>query len=171
MKAMLVPTFLALLAAVPALAPSASPPALGPGAVLDMHQALFRALDEGDAGRLENLLASVPSGATWSSGEGWGAPQGFLAFGPGGEGSASRAASVEDGRELLLRWAGERGWQTRITQGWTDCASAEISYAVLELERTRRTDSGERIERFRSTSLVSHRNGRWVIWHFHLSRV
>lgn len=174
MKKTLLPALLGLLAMV--LSPAATPPPPGAGAVLEMHRQLFRALDEGNDAPLRSLLASVSQGATWTPDEGWGDSQGFLAYGPPDGGGANRATSVEDGRALLQRWAGERGWQTRITHSWSDCASAELSYAVLELERSRPSasggsgGSGEEVERYRSTSLVSHRDGRWVLWHLHLSR-
>ncbi len=172
-------TFLALAALAPAsvtLLASGSEPLSGPGAVLEMHEKLFAALDRGDLETVRAHLGETPMGAEWSAAGGWTHPPGFLAWGSEGNGKGFAAESREDGLRSLLAWGSEGtkgggGWSTKITRAWSDCHSPELSFAALEFERTRTVEGKSETVRYRSTSLVSYEDGRWVLWLFHASRV
>jgi hypothetical protein len=161
-------TALVLAAAIPN--GSAAPSVPGPGAVLEMHRRLFAALDAGDLERAREHFVEHRQGASWTADGGWTEPRGFQALLLDGEGRAVEAAAPADAVSALAAWSrGAEGARTKVLGAWTDCASAELSYAILELERSEPRADGAEIRRYRLTSLVSHRNGRWVIWHVHLS--
>lgn len=149
-----------------------SPPALGPGAVLALHEDLFRALDRGDGKAVAALIVDRRGGLTWEKGTQWGDPGSFLAFATDPGGDPLRADSSAKGLTVLERWADE-GWSTEIERAWTDCQSPELSYAILEIARTRVEGDRSTTQRFRSTSLVSYdeRANHWSLWHIHLSPV
>ena len=154
---------------------AARPAAPGPGAVLHMHERLFAALDRGDVERVRSFLAPSVRGATWDGEGGWEAPRGFLAYLPDADGQGVAAENEREGVEQLMAWSREAasqkgaGWKTEITRAWSDCRSADLSFAMLEFERTRPSQDGLERERYRSTSLVSHKKGGWVAWHIHIS--
>lgn len=149
----------------------ASGPAPGPGQVLEMHRELFAELDRGGpegAAQVARHMREVKGGLCWSEEKGWGDPGRFLALAlaPGDE--ALRSTDPRRAAASLSHWA-DGGWKTTIQSAWSDCGSPERSYCVLELERTRKVNGVLERKRYRSTSLVSYRDGRWVLWHFHLS--
>jgi hypothetical protein len=155
---------------------SASGPAPGPGAVLAMHEDLFAALDRGDVEAVRGHLGEASMGGDWTAAGGWSEPPGFLAWATEGAGKGFSVTSREDGLRALLAWGAEGskeggGWTTRITHAWSDCRSADLSFAALEFERTRTVGGATETARYRSTSLVSHDGKRWKLWLFHASRV
>ena len=159
MRRMLVP-LLALTAALTAtVTPLARPaPALpGPGAVIEMHSRLFRAIDAGDAERAASFVGPDAKATL------------FL------DRSGARVDVIAGRREVVGRlsaWARESkglGFETRLEPVRADCPSGDLSYAVLEIERRRETESGTEVERYVSTSLVQHRDGGWKLLHWHLS--
>jgi hypothetical protein len=168
--------FAALLPLASTALISGAAPASGPGAVLAMHEELFAALDRGDVEAVRAHLGQTPMGADWTAAGGWTEPPGFLAWATEGGGKGFSATSREDGLRALLAWGGEGskggdGWTTKITHAWSDCRSADLSFAALEFERTRTVGGTTETARYRSTSLVSHDGERWVLWLFHASRV
>ena len=162
----LLPLATATCVALAIAARPAPAPLPGPGGVIALHRDLFAAIDAGDTGAVEALMTTVPNGITWRGGE-WVDPPGavFQLLGerdvPSGDtGSAAGAA------ETLIAWAGEGG-ETRITEAWADCASAALSFCVMDFERH---VEGEPVRRYRSTSLVGHGDGDdWRIYHWHVS--
>jgi hypothetical protein len=160
----------AALAALPFLFGSASKPP-GPGAVLAMHEELFRALDQGNAQAVRAFLVDQPAGAAWSRADDWGAGLGFLAWAADPKGKPLAAEALDEGARTLGAWV-VPGASTRVVRAWTDCHSAELSFAALELERSVKEGDEVRTERWRSTSLVSYSTseGRWRLWQIHLSR-
>lgn len=166
-----------LLAGVAVLTTSAGPagpaPLPGPGGVLDLHEELFRAMDEGDVDAIRGILADSKRGATWKDGR-WGDPRSFLAYGNLSSGEAFTADSKKQGLRLLADMGdapeGPGGpWKTTITRCWADCPSPDISFAALQFERTRGVGDEILTERYRSTSLVSHTERGWELWHIHIS--
>ena len=160
MRRTLVPLLLLSAVLTIALAPRArsGPAALpGPGAVVGMHIQLFRALDAGDAGRAASFVG--PDQKT------------TLALDlVGGE------PELETGRagvmQRLAEWARASkglGYSTSVEVLRADCPSGELSWAVLEIERSRETAAGVEVERYVSTSLVHYRSGGWRLMHWHLS--
>ena len=152
----------------------------GPGAVLSMHKQLFAALDRGDVERVGGFIAESRRGASWSDAsdpgkQAWGAARGFLAYLPDSEGRGVCAENEDEGVQRLIAWSQDAskkkagGWKTEIKRAWSDCHSEDISFAMIEFERSRSTPGGTQRERYRSTSLVSYQGGRWVLWHIHIS--
>lgn len=143
---------------------------VGPGVVLDMHRRFFAALDAGDA---EKALAFVDT-----------ASEGGFADGADGgiarpdvmwldeHGLPEHAHGLDAVRVLVGRHAkasidGGPAWTTKIVKSRSDCYSAELSYAILEFERSRGVKGGT--QRYRSTSLVRHAGDQWKLIHFHVS--
>ena len=161
----------------PSAAAATAPPLYGPGGVLAMHVRFFAALDEGDMKTVASILAESPAGLTWSldeTGGEWGEPRGFQAFLVDHQDEPRSCDKKSQALKWLQVWsqgtveAGGRR-ETRITDGWMDCPSGALSYAVLEFERS--TTAGDRVDvrRYRSTSLVSHTKAGWKLWHLHVS--
>jgi len=151
---------LALCAVLTAtLAPDArSGPAApaGPGAVVAMHVQLFAALDSGDAARAASFV--VPDQEASLLLDRGGQPELVL--------GRARVA------ERLAEWArssGGAGATTAVEVLRADCPSGALSYAVLEIERSRETAAGGEVRRYVSPSLVQHRDGGWKLMHWHLS--
>ena len=157
MRRTLVPLFALALVFAALLAPLArsGPPALpGGGAVVGMHVQLFRALDAGDAERAASFVGSD------------GEPTLLLDLG----GEPERVTGRDGVERRLAEWARaskDQGYSTSIEVLRAECTSAALSYAVLEIERTRA--DGPEVERYVSTSLVQHRDGGWQLVHWHLS--
>ncbi|MEM7309064.1 MAG: hypothetical protein AAF682_20440 [Planctomycetota bacterium] len=160
---------------LPTPAPAAARAPLGPGGVLDAHRKLFAAMDARDVEGVRALLAPQVGGATVNAEGDWGDPIGFRAYVLDDKGLPR---SVD--KELAaVKWLlamdatalpdGSSGWSTRIVDAWLDCPSGDASYATLELERTARGGDEVVTRRYRSTSLVAHRDGDWSIWHLHVS--
>jgi hypothetical protein len=149
------------------LAPGArSGPAVppGPGAVISMHVQLFRAIDAGDAERAAAFVGPDLEATL------------LLDRARAGEHERELEPVLDRGRtavaERLAEWARaskDLGYSTSIEAVRADCSSGELSYAVLEIERSRATATGKEVERYLSTSLVHHRSGGWRLMHWHLS--
>jgi hypothetical protein len=161
--------FLALAALPVLLSPApAAPAAPGPGAVLVMHERLFRAMDAGDVSQaLEFLHADIRP-------EDEHRPRPCTTILPTLEGGMVSGASFDESRAALTGWiesSADAGgqWSTRLVSGYDDCFSGELSYAVLEFERVHEKDGARTATRYRSTSLVTY-DGGWKLTHWHVSR-
>jgi hypothetical protein len=167
---------LALLPTLHAARAPAAAPALGPGAVLDMHEALLAAAEHGAVVELQGLM--------FDGGElGWcfeaqrkdGHPGVFQSYLPSDTGSAGNAGSArverqDDAGARLAAWG--LGWKPEIVAAWADCGSATLSFCAFELVRKRGAGAEAEIERWLGTSLVSYQDGAeagWKIRHLHLS--
>ena len=153
-----------VLAILALTANSPAAPAPGPGAVIAMHKAMFRAIDGGD---LEGALGFLHADMDMDRDYGQRPCTLFLV---GDEGAPVSADGFAASNQLLADWldSGASGWKTRITSAHDNCLSGELSYAVLEFERTRATKLGTETRRYRSTSLVTYDEG-WKITHWHVS--
>jgi ketosteroid isomerase-like protein len=166
-------SYLALLALVPVtfLFRPAAAPAVGPGGVIDMQVRLFRALDTGDAAAAAAFVDTDPNGGL-ADGQDGGlqTPSVFLLD---AQGAPIVAHGAENVKKLLAAQAqaskdGGPEWTTRILRSRADCYSGDLSYAVLELERSRGVKGG--VHRYRSTALVRHaKDGGWKLMHWHVS--
>jgi hypothetical protein len=150
--------------------PAAAPAAVGPGVVLDMHRRFFAALDAGDA---EKALAFVDTSSEggFADGEDGGIARPDVMW-LDEHGLPEHAHGLDAVRGLVARHAkasvdGGPAWTTKIVKSRSDCYSAELSYAILEFERSRGVKGGTR--RYRSTSLVRHAGDQWKLLHFHVS--
>ncbi len=164
---MLVVASVAVLAGPAPVSAPAPAPVPGGGAVLAMHRELLGALDAGDVQAAQGFLSadSQPESA-----EG-GRP--CTLFLVGADGSPVSAVGNGESRALLARFLAEQTalggkFETRITRAWTDCPSAEVSWAVLEFERAHSEDGAVRTRRYRSTSIVRHDDG-WKLTAWHVS--
>ena len=147
--------------AVPRGAP---PSALGPGAVIEMHKQLFAALDRGDADAAREFV----------EGDRKATPRTSTMFLIDGSGAPVKASDADESRDLLARLAAESKkaggiWTTTLTSEAADCYSPELSYAVLELERSHAIGDKTEVRRYRSTSLVRYADKGWKIFHWHVS--
>ena len=142
--------------------PTAPSPALGPGAVLEMHKQLFAAIDKGDADKAASFVADATGGQE----------QPVTAFLIDENGKPVQAEGKAGMKDLVTKLAkasldGGPEWTTTIVKSQADCAYAEVSYALLEFERNRAVKGG--LKRYRSTSLVRYVYGAWKLWHWHVS--
>jgi len=160
---------LSLLVPLAALASPRTVP-VGPGAVVEMHRSLFAALDRGDEDAVRAMISTRGHGTAWTPEDGW-SEAGGATIAIGDTSAPLGTLDAAAGAKRLLAWGGGAGTRTSIRRAWSDCASDRISFAVLELERTRLVEGVERTEAWRCTSLVSHEGGRWVLWHLHASRL
>ena len=162
----------ALVAAGSAFTPSPAatpqPAFWGPGGVHEMHLKLFRALDSGDKKAVREFFAENTAGIGIDEKGNFGKPRGFEAFVLDSKGQPRACDDIDCVVECLTDW-GEKGWTTRITDGWMDCPTDRLSYATLEFERTCRTGDGVETRKYRSTSLVRHTKSGFKLWHLHLS--
>jgi hypothetical protein len=142
-------------------------PTLGPGAVIHMHEELFRAIDAGDAEIAIGFLhKDMDMDDKWRK-------RPCQIFFTDIQGKTVRAMNHSDSRKLMTRMtqrlaASEGSVKTTIRPLSSNCFSAKLSYAVLEIKRVYRHGKKSWIERFVSTSLVTHDNG-WKLTHWHLS--
>lgn len=156
--------------AIPALAllalsaVSPTPPTPGPGAVIGMHKVMFRAIDAGD---VDAALAFLHPDMHMDREYGKRPCTLFLVE---DDDTPLSADGFAESKKLLASWidSGASGWETRITGAHDDCLSGELSYAVLEFERTRTTKLGSETRKYRSTSLVTYDDG-WKLTHWHVS--
>jgi hypothetical protein len=129
-----------------------------------MHRDLFAALDRGDADAAREFVASDRKG-----------PGGLTTcFLVDRSGRPLRSVDATSTRELLARLAGDAkaagtGFQTKITFESADCPSGDLSYAVLEFERTRIVDEKPETRHYRGTSLVRMEGSKWKLTHWHVS--
>ena len=125
-----------------------------------MHKQLFAALDAGDVeAALAHLSPDLNMGRKYTERPCTVALSEI-------DGLSAHAIGNAASRKLLTDWvraAGEKASTTRVTRWLSDCFSAELSYAVLEFERTRTVDGERQTRRYVSTSLVTHRGGHWRI--------
>ncbi|HVS18079.1 MAG TPA: hypothetical protein VMT18_05725 [Planctomycetota bacterium] len=133
------------------------PAALGGGAVVDAHRALFACLDRGDADAAAKFFTTSKAGMSVDRAGGYGDAPGSLFFVPGGAEDPARA--------MAERFA---GGTTRIVRGWSDCPNKELSWAALELEHSPREGAPQR---WHSTGLVSFGKEGVRLWFWHLSPV
>jgi hypothetical protein len=154
-----------LLAARPPAAPAAPAPP-GPGAVLAMHERLFAALDRGDAEAVAGALAPDETVG--------GLERRAHVFLDGPHPRAARGAA--EARTVLAHWP--KLWRsdraevtTTIVRHQTECASGDLSYGVLEVERAYERGGARLVDRLHVTSLVAYRDGSWKLFHVHVSPV
>lgn len=129
----------------------------GPGGVLELHRRLFAALEAHDREAALTVL-DVDRKAL---------PVSVVLF----DGGPPLTARTRDGAaEALIEWAARTGSGTRIVRQQVECPSTDLSYAVLELERVQTSKDGtRRLRRFHATSLVREVEGRWKLFHWHVS--
>jgi hypothetical protein len=89
-------------------------------------------------------------------------------------GKTRRAMNNSESRELLAEMAREGAEsggsvKTTVKPLSTDCFSAELSYAVLEVERVHERGGQTWTETFVSTSLVTYADNGWKLTHWHLT--
>lgn len=152
--------------AVTLLAARPAAPAFGPGAVLEMHRALFKAIDSGDA---EKAAALVDSSGENSKSPAFASPSVYLVD---ANGLPVSARNLEETRALLAQLArasrdGGPEWSTTIQRSQADCGSPDLSCVVLELERSRGVKGG--VRHYRSTSLVRWTDAGFRLVHWHVS--
>ncbi len=140
----------------------------GPGGVYEMHLKLLRAIDAGDEAKVCQFFAESTAGVGVDANGRFGDARGFGAFVLDGKGKPVSCDGVHCAADCLAKWGGE-GWTTRITDGWMDCPTSNLSYATLELERTCTVGDGVEVRRFRLTSLVRHTKTGFKVWQMHLS--
>lgn len=159
---------LPLLVALGALfVPAVSaPPAVshGPHGVIEMHEKLFAALDRGDADAAAAFVA-VDRKAQ---------PRSVTMYLVDAKGEPLAATHAGEARDILAKLAAEAKhaggtWSTKLVREQADCDSPELSYAILELERTHAIDGKTEVKRYRSSSLVRHEDGGWKLFHWHVS--
>jgi len=147
---------------------SASPPVRGPGGVIEMHERLFAAIDAGDT---EAALAFLHVDMNMSSKSEMTRRPCTLVL-PDKNGTASAAVGQAKSSKALASFIGSQGsgaWSTEITSAQADCPSADASWAVLEIKRTRVREDGVTTERrYHSSSIVAH-DGDFTLTHWHLS--
>lgn len=152
--------------AVTLLAARPAAPAFGPGAVLEMHRALFKAIDSGDA---EKAAALVDSGGENDKSAAFASPSVYLVDATG---LPVAAHNLEETRALLAQLArasrdGGPEWSTTIQRSQADCNASDLSCVVLEIERSRGVKGG--VRRYRSTSAVRWTEGGFRLVHWHVS--
>ena len=144
-----------------------SPAALGPGAVIHMHEQLFAALDAGDAEKAVAFLhEDMEMDDEWRR-------RPCQVFLTDAKGETRQARKHAESAALLTTMAKEsvlKGvtCETTVRPLSTDCFSAELSYAVLEVERAYRMGKESWTERLLCTSMVTYDEG-WELTHWHLS--
>jgi hypothetical protein len=130
----------------------------GPGALIELHERIFRALDGMDADALRSelllderfvLYAQGPAGPQRAQGEG----QVWAWF---------------QERIESRRAAGGR-FRTRITWSHAECSSPDLGAAVLECVQTHEKDGATGEATFRLTALATWQDGRFRLRHWHLS--
>jgi hypothetical protein len=145
----------------------ASAPVRGPGAVVSMHRSFFKAVD---AGQTDTAMAFLHADMQMDD-EYRRRPCQIWLVGTDGEPRA--AQNQAQSRELLSQWieaerASGASYKTKITPRAADCFSAELSFAVLDIERSCTRDGETTVERWRSTSLVTY-DSDWKLTHMHIS--
>ncbi len=162
---------LALVAlAVPALLALRPVPMPGPGAVEAMHKQFFAALDRGDHAAAEGFLVAETNTKDAQANR-W--PWIRL---PVENGVLESFDGLERARQGLRRFAGSATTKTsgpattRVVRSQADCPG-EVSYAVMEIERSVGADDARRTQRFLWTSLVRYVDGGWKIFHAHVSPI
>lgn len=171
---------LGILTLATAFSLSRSPaPAFGPGAVIATMRDVNAALDAGDAKALRQTFDLTREPHVWVEEEG----------ADGRMGSADRDAALAavgaDGRPFeasalatfpaqLLQATGAREGRkvtSKLVAVRADCASAECSFAVADLERTFDLADAKRVVRVRVTALMRYDNGAHAfrIFHWHES--
>ena len=153
MKALLtLPALLALAL------PPAAPPAAGPGAILAMQKALFAAIDRGDADAAGKFVASDRKG-----------PGGMTSlFLVDRSGAAMSATDASSARAALAKLAAESKaaggtFETKIVGESADCPDSELSFAVLEFERTHTAGGKVETRRYRGTLLARYEGSEWKV--------
>ena len=141
------------------LAAARPAPALGPGAVLEMQKQLLAAIDRGDADAARAFVDADNREVV------------FFGLDGGTPVVAEDAAKAGDMLGKLARDAKSAGgtWTTTIASWKADCPSAGLSYAVLELDRAHVVDGKSSVQHLRSTSLVHYADGKWKLFHWHIS--
>jgi hypothetical protein len=131
-----------------------------------MHERLFAAIDRGDVeGALAFLHPDMHMERAWVE-------RPCTVVLEDIDDRSQHAIGYEASRELLGSWvreaAADRG-ETRITRWLSNCFSSELSYAILEFERTRTVDGEPETRRYVSTSLVTYADGGWKLTNWHVS--
>ena len=146
---------------------TASPPVRGPGGVIDMHKALFTAIDAGDT---EAALRFLHGDMNMKSKHAMTRRPCTLVL-PGKDGAGSAAVGRAKSGKALASFIASEGsdWHTEILSAQADCPSSDASWAVFEIERTRSNADGTvMVKRFNSSSIVAH-DGDFTLTHWHLS--
>jgi len=160
---------ISLLAIVLTNLGSARPVVPGPGAVIHMHEQLFAAADRGDhKGVIGFLHPDMNMDQEYRE-------RPCTLFLPDQKGELVECESYAESRKALYGWAKaqtEAGgtWKTSVRSLGSDCFSSELSYAVLEVDRSHTVDGKTTTQRFVSTALVTYDDG-WKLTHWHLSPV
>ncbi len=147
------------LAAIPMIVPGPeSTPSAGPGALIEMHERIFKALDTVDP---EALYADLLP------------DRDFLLFVPGPQGPERH-----QGRDAAWEWFKQRleetkaaggKWSTQMTWKNADCHSPELGYAVIEFTRSHEKDGAVTRTSWRSTALGRYVDGKFRLLHWHVS--
>ena len=156
------------------LTPAAPLAPLGPGAVIELHERLFAAIDRDDREAIASMLMESSAGIEQGESGEWLEPAGFLVFGWGAAGPLAAARDPQAGVAALASLAegpdkSADRWRTKIERAWADCDSERVSYAMLEFRRERTHAGQSEVRRFRSTSLVAYTKTGWKLWHLHVS--
>jgi hypothetical protein len=157
---------LCLAPVAPSVTAAVSPP--GPGAVIAMHERFFQALD---GANLEQALSFLHPDMNMNQDE---RARPCSLFVVDRTGAPRQANGFESSKKLLTDWL--RTWTpagakcaTRVTPIGADCFAAELSYAVLQLERNVTIDGKTTTQRYVSTSLVTYAKDGWQLTHWHVS--
>lgn len=154
-------TLLAPLLCALSLGSFADPaPAPGPGAIIDLHVRIFRALDTVDPAALRDELALGDD---------------FVVYGPGPNGPVRAQGEAEvwnwfkDAFEATKAAGGT--FSTKITWSHADCHSPELGYGLIEFTRTQVKDGVTTEAHFRATALASWDKGHCRLRHWHLTSI
>jgi hypothetical protein len=155
------------------------PPVVGPGSVLATMRKASAALDSGDA---DVLAACFDVGRTphvWvEDGDGKGrmasGPDSYALAAVGADGKAFEATSLEafaQNATLRIGAVEGRAVETKLVSVMADCASAECSFAVADVERTYEGKGKATIRRVKITALMRYDNeaNGFRVFHWHES--
>lgn len=147
-------------ASIPLVAARVSAPLAGPGAVIEMHERLFAALDRCDASAARAFVVESD------------VPVSLLLADANGRPAA--ADGVEAASALLARLAQERKsaggtFKTKILKSRADCVSERLSYGIFEYEVMHALDDKTTTQRFTMTSLVHWTKDGMKLFHAHAS--
>ena len=181
MKRITLAATLALSLSVAALSSSWSRPApFGPGGVLDTLVQYCEAYDDFDLEQLGTLMLDRNDGILFVPGD-----KGFrtiedpekralfydVSWDENEFGTSTRMRFMKALDAEFLQLKEEKGSvRTVVNSVHADCHSGELSFATFELDRIYTLGDGQtRTSPLRGTALMSHRDGRFRIWHWHVS--
>jgi hypothetical protein len=143
------------------IAARSAPPMPGPGAVIEMHEKLFGALDRGDTASAMGFVAED------------GAVSLLVLGADGGRRAADGAGEM---RKLLSEMADQRAkqggkFETKITKSKADCDSERLSWGYFELETTHTVGDKKITTNYAMTSIVRWTREGMRLVHGHLSAI